>query len=141
MPKPKEQQSYDVAGTAYRQYDDPRASLEQAFRDYRTSIPSRNFTHRTNGEGVTIYFHVHEQALGDAGKRAACVDAASKAMDGFVKGLKARYREMGAGTLDLEERKGSRGYRLDKASLNDRWELVYWRTYDVADLISVPQKD
>jgi len=141
MPKPKEPESYDVAGTAYNQYDDPRASLEQAFRDYRTSIPSRNFTHRTNGEGVTIYFHCHEQALGDAGKRAIVVDAASKAMDSFVKGLKARYREMGAGTLDISERKGGRGYRVDKASLNDRWELVYWRTYDVPDLISVPEGD
>ena len=141
MPKPKEAQSFDVAGTAYKQYEDPRASLEQAFRDYRTSIPSRNFTHRTNGDGVTIYFHVHEQALGDAGKRAACVDAASKAMDNFVKGLKARYREMGSGTLDIEERKGSRGYRIDKASLNDRWELVYWRTYDVPELIGLPEGD
>lgn len=141
MPKPKQAQSYDVAGTAYRQHEDPRASLEQAFRDYRTSIPSRNFTHRTNGDGVTIYFHVHEQALGDAGKRASVVDAASKAMDNFVKGLKARYREMGAGTLDIDERKGSRGYRVDKASLNDRWELVYWRTYDVKDLIGLPEED
>ena len=141
MPKPKEPQSYDVAGNAYRQHEDPRASLEQAFRDYRTSIPSRNFTHRTNGDSVTIYFHVHEQALGDAGKRAACVDAASTERDSFVKGLKARYREMGAGTLSLDERKGSRGYRLDKASLNDRWELVYWRTFDVPDLIGLPGKD
>ncbi len=138
MPKPKEPQGYDVAGTRYDQSEDPRASLEQAFRDYRTSIPSRNFTHRTNGSGVTIYFHCHEQAMDNAGKRASVVDAASKAMDGFVSGLKKRYREMGAGTLALEERKGSRGYRLDKVSLNDRWELVYWRTYDVPDLIDLP---
>lgn len=139
MPKPKEQQGYDVAGSAYRQHEDPRASLEQAFRDYRTSIPSRNFTHRTSGDGVTIYFHCHEQSMGDAGKKASVVDAASKAMDGFVKGLKKRYREMGAGTLDIKERKGSRGYRVDKASLNDRWELVYWRTYDATDLNSFPE--
>jgi hypothetical protein len=138
MPKPKEAQGYDVAGQRYDQSDDPRASLEQAFQDYRTSIPSRNFTHRTNATGVTIYFHCHEQALGDAGKRAAVVDAASKAMDKFVSGLKRRHREMGAGTLDLTERKGSRGYRVDKASLNDRWELIYWRTYDVSDLIDLP---
>ena len=140
MPKPKEPQGYDVAGTAYRQHEDPRASLEQALRDYRTSIPSRNFTHRTNADCVTIYFHCHEQALGDAGKRAAVVDAASKAMDSFVKGLKARHREMGAGTLDLTERPKARGYRVDKASLNDRWELVYWRTYE-ADLSSYPKDD
>ena len=139
MPKPKESQSYDVAGTAYRQHEDPRAALEQALRDYRTSVPSRNFTHRTNGSGVTIYVHCHEQALGDSGTRAIVVDAASKAMDNFVKGLKARYRETGAGTLDLKERKGSRGYRLDKTSLNDRWELVYWRTYDLDDLMGFPE--
>lgn len=138
MAKPKEAQSYDVAGTAYRQHEDLQASLEQAFRDYRTQIPSRNFTHRTNGDSVTIYFHCHEQALGAIGKRMAVVDAAAKAMDSFVKGLKARHREMGAGVLDLKERKGSRGYRVDKASLNDRWELVYWRTYEL-DLTSLPK--
>ncbi len=138
MPKPKEAQSYDVAGTAFRQHEDARSSLEQVFRDYQTSIPSRNFTHRTNGDSVTIYFHVHEQGLGDAGKRTAVVDAATKAIDSFVRGLKARHREMGAGTLDLKERKGSRGYRLDKASLNDRWELVCWRAYDV-DLVGLPE--
>lgn len=140
MPKPKEAQGYDVAGTAYCQHEDPRASLEQAFRDYRTSIPSRNFTHRTNGDCVTIYFHCHEQALGDIGKRMAVVDAASKAMDAFIKGLKAHHREMGGGTLDLKERPKARGYRVDKASLNDRWELVYWRTFE-ADLIGLPKKD
>jgi hypothetical protein len=138
MPKPKEAQGYDVAGTAYCQHEDPQASLEQAFRDYRTSVPTRNFTHRTNGDCVTIYLHCHEQALGDAGKRARVVDAASKAMDSFVKGLKARHREMGAGTLELNERPKARGYRVDKTSLNDRWELVYHRTYEI-DLIGLPK--
>lgn len=139
MPKPKQAQGYDVAGTRYDQSEDPRASLEQALRDYKTSIPSRNFTHRTDATGVTIYFHCHEQGMGDAGKKAAVIDAASKAMDNFVKGLKARHREMGAGTLSMTERKGSRGYRVEKASLNDRWELNYWRAYDIDDLNSFPE--
>lgn len=139
MPKPKDPQSYDVAGTAYKQHEDPRASLEQAFRDYCTSIPSRNFTHRKNGNTITIYCHAHERGLGDIGRRAAQVDAMSKAMDNFVKGLKKRHREMGAGTLELKEVKGSRGYDLQKASLNDRWEMVYRRTYEVEDLIGLPE--
>lgn len=140
MPKPKQAQGFDVAGTAYCQHEDPRASLEQALVDYRTSIPSRNFTHRVNGDSVTIYFHCHERGLGDVGRRAAVVDSASKAMDSFIKGLKARHREMGAGVLEMNERKGSRGYDLQKVSLNDRWELTYWRTYD-ADLIGLPESD
>jgi hypothetical protein len=141
MPKPKDPESYDVAGTPYRQHEDPRAALEQAFRDYRTSIPSRNFTHRTNGNSITIYCHCHERGLGEVTRRASQVDAMSKAMDSFVKGLKKKYREMGAGTLDLSEIKGTRGYDLQKASLNDRWEIVYRRTYEVADLVGLPEKD
>src|SRR5881628_577385 len=141
MPKPKDPQSYDVAGTAYKQHEDPRASLEQALRDYCTAVPSRNFTHRTNGNSITIYCHAHERGLGDVGRRASQVDAMSKAMDNFVKGLKKRYRETGAGTLDMKERKGSRGYDLQKASLNDRWEIVYRRTYEVDDLIGLPEED
>lgn len=140
MPKPKDPESYDVAGTAYRQHEDPRAALEQALKDYVTSVPTRNFTHRTSGNSITIYCHAHERGLGDAGRRANQVDAMSKAMDNFVKGLKKRYREMGAGTLDMKERKGTRGYDLQKASLNDRWEMVYRRTYDVKGLVSFPEE-
>lgn len=139
MAKPKDPESFDVAGTPYRQHEDPRAALEQAFRDYATAVPTRNFTHRTNGNHVTIYCHCHERGLGDIGKRAAVVDALSKATDNFVKGLKKRYRELGAGTLDMTEVKGGRGYDIQKASLNDRWELVYRRTYLIEDLVGLPE--
>ena len=139
MPKPKDPESYEVAGTPYRQHEDPRASLEQCFRDYATSVPSRNFTKRINGETITIYCHAHERGLGDVGRRAAQVDAMSKATDAFVKGLKKHHREIGAGNLDLDEVKGSRGYDLQKASLNDRWEIVYRRTYRVPELIGLPK--
>lgn len=139
MPKPKDAESYDVAGERYRQHEDPRATLEQAFRDYVTSVPSRNFTHRTNGNNITIYCHCHEQNLGDPGRRALQVDALAKATDKFIVGLKRRVRELGGGTLDMKEVKGSRGYDLQKASLNDRWEMVYRRTYEVKDLIGLPE--
>lgn len=139
MPRPKEQQGFDAAGTQYQQHLDPRASLEQAFQDYRTSVPSRNFTKRINGTMVTIYCHCHERGLGDPARRANQVDAMAKATDAFVKGLKRRHREMGAGTLDMDEVKGSRGYDIQKASLNDRWEMVYRRTYEVKDLIGLPK--
>ncbi len=139
MPKPKDPESFEVAGTAYHQHEDPRASLEQVFRDYVTSIPSRNFTKRINGNTVTIYCHSHERGLGDPGRRASQVDALSKAMDAFVKGLKKRHREMGAGSIEMKEVKGSRGYDIQKTSLNDRWDLVYRRTYEVEDLIGLPE--
>ncbi len=141
MPKPKDSEGFDVAGTRYRQHEDPRASLEQCFKDYATSVPSRNFTHRTNGDNVTIYCHTHERGLGDPGRRAGQVDACSKAMDKFVTGLKKHHRELGAGTLNFVEVKGSRGYDIQKASLNDRWELTYRRTYSVKDLIGLPEED
>lgn len=139
MPKPKDPESYDVAGTAYCQYEDPLATLEQAFRDYRTPDPSRNFTHRTQGNQVTIYCHCHERGLGDPGRRALQVDAMSKLMDEFLKGLKKRHRELGGGTIDMKERKDLRGYDLQKVSLNDRWDIVYRRTYEVKDLIQNPE--
>lgn len=139
MGKPQEQQGFDVAGRQYRQHDDPVASLVQSFMDYKTSVPSRNFTQRTNGNTITIYCHSHERGLGDPTRRAAQVDALSKATDRFVSGLKKHHREIGGGTLGMKEVKGSRGYDLQKASLNDRWEMVYRRTYEVADLIGEPK--
>lgn len=139
MAKPKHAQGYDVLGTAYQQKENPRDSLEQVFRDYVTSIPFRNFTHRTNGDHVTIYLHCHERGLGDVGRRANQVHAMEKAMDAFVKGLKKRYREMGAGKIDMVEVKPGRGYDLQKVSLNDRWDIVYRRTYRVEDLIGLPE--
>ena len=45
---------------------------------------------------------------------------------------------MGGGTLDLKEVKGSRGYDIQKVSLNDRWEMVYRCTYRV-DLVGLPE--
>ena len=138
MAKPKDPQSFDVAGTRYKQHEDPRASLAQVLADYKTSVPTRNFTARVNGNSITIYCHCHERALDNVNKRAAVVDACVKATDAFVKGLKKHHRDIGAGTLDMKEVKGSRGYDIQKASLNDRWELVTRRTYET-DLIGLPE--
>lgn len=139
MPKTKDPESYEVAGTAYRQHEDPIALLGQAFADYETPNPARGFTHRINGNQVTIYFHCHERGLGDPGRRAGQIDVMSKSMDAFVKGLKKRFREMGGGTLDMKEKKSSRGYDLQKVSLNDRWDIIYRRTYEVDDLVQSPE--
>lgn len=139
MPKPKDPESYEVAGTPYRQHEDPIAQLGQVFADYNTPNPARNYTQRINGNLITIYCHCHERGLGDIGRRAAQVDAMSKGMDAFVKGLKKRYRETGGGTLSMKERKSARGYDLQKVSLNDRWEIVYRRTYEVEDLVQNPE--
>lgn len=139
MPKPKDPQSYEVAGTAYRQHEDPIALLGQALADYNTPNPARNYTWKINGNLITLYCHCHERGLGDPGRRAAQVDAMSKAMDAFVKGLKKQYREIGGKTLGLKERKPARGYDLQKVSMNDRWDIVYRRTYEVEDLIQNPE--
>lgn len=140
MPKPKDPESYEVAGTAYRQHEDPIALLGQALADYVTPNPARNYTHRINGNQITIYCHCHERGLGDVGRRAAQVDAMSKAMDKFVTGLKKQYRELGGGTLSMKELKSARGYDLQKVSMNDRWDIVYRRTYEVEDLIHNPEE-
>lgn len=139
MPKQKDPQSYDVAGTAYKQHEDPIALLGQAFSDYVTPNPARNYTHRLNGNTITIYCHCHERGLGDIARRASQVDAMSKAMDAFVKGLKKRYKDLGGGALSMKEKKSARGYDLQKVSLNDRWDIIYKRTYEVDGMIQNPE--
>lgn len=139
MPKPKDPQSYEVAGTSYRQHEHPSSLLKQAFADYRTPDPSRNFTHRMNGNIVTIYCHCHERGLGEETRLHMQIDAMSKLTDDFVKNLKKRYKEMGGGTLSMKEKKEARGYDRQKVSLSDRWDIVYRRTYEVDDLIETPE--
>ncbi len=141
MAKPKEADGYEVAGKRYNQHEDPRASLAQVFADYKTAVPCRNFTYRMQGNTVTVYCHAHTTGLGDVGRRAAQVDTMSKATDAFIKGLKKHYKEIGAGSLDLKEKSSARGYDIQKVSLNDRWEIVYRRSYDVDDLIGLPEED
>lgn len=140
MPKTEEPQGYDVQGTPYRQSDNPIDILGQCFWDYRSPDPGANFTHRTNGNLVTIYYHRHSRGLGDPGRRALEVDGMGKAMDAFLKGLKKRFRELGGGTLDMTERKSARGYDLQKTSLNDRWDIVLRRTYELKDFLPLPEE-
>ena len=139
MPKPKNPESFDVAGTRYEQHEDTHALLVQAMRDYRTPDPSSNFTHRISGDTVTIYLHCHERGLGDPGRRAAQLDAMQKGMDAYVKGVKKRFRELGGGSIDLKKKKGGEGHKLDRVSINDRWDMVYHRTFEV-DLTQFPEE-
>ena len=139
MPKPKNPESFDVAGERYQQEENPHALLKQAMADYRTPDPSSNFTARINGDTVTIYLHCCERGLGDPGRRAAQLDAMQKGMDSFLKGIKKRIRELGGGNIELKEKKGGRGHKLDKVSMNDRWDMVYHRTFEV-DLTTFPEE-
>src|SRR5690554_3245711 len=102
MPKPKDAESYEVAGRPYRQHEDKLAVLKQALADYRTPDPSRNFTHRIAGNNITLYLHCHERGLGDPRKRASYVDEMVKLMAAYVKELKKRFRELGGGLLDMK---------------------------------------
>lgn len=139
MPKPKDAEGFEVAGERYRQHDDKVATLKQAFADYKTPDPSRNFTHRISGNQVTIYYHVHERGLGDPGKRALIVAEMVKGMAAYVKALKKLFKDRGGGTLDLTEDKKGRGYDLQKVSLNDRWDIIYRQTFTIDGLIRNPE--
>jgi hypothetical protein len=131
MPKQKEPESFDVAGTAYRQSEDPISSFAQSFHDHRSSVPFRNFFFKAQGNTVVVYCHENERGLGDPGKKALIVQEVNKALDEFIKGLKKKHREIGAGTLKMSEDKTGRGYEINKVSLNDRWEVVCRRRYEV----------
>lgn len=139
MPKPRDAESYEVAGTPYRQHEDKLAVLKQAFSDYRTPDPSRNFTHKISGDRVTICLHCHERGLGDPGKRASYVAEMVKLMTAFIKELKKKFRERGGGTLDMKEIKSERGYDLQQVSLNDRWDIVYRQVFEVEGLVRNPE--
>lgn len=139
MPKPKDAESFEVSGDAYHQHEDKLAVLKQAFADYRTPDPTRNFTHRVAGNKVTIYLHCHERGLGDPGKRASYVSEMVKLMAAYIKELKKAFRERGGGTLDMKEDKAGRGYDLQQTSLNDRWDIVYRQTYTIEGLIQHPE--
>ena len=139
MPKPKDAEGFEVSGERYHQHDDKLAVLKQAFADYRTPDPTRNFTHRIAGNNVTIYLHCHERGLGDPGKRASYVHEMVKLMAAYIKELKKAFRERGGGTLDMKEDKGGRGYDLQQTSLNDRWDIVYRQTFNIEGLIQHPE--
>lgn len=139
MAKPKDAEGFEVTGERFRQHEDKFATLKQAFADYKTPDPSRNFAHRISGNQVTIYYHVYERGLGDTGKRASIVAEMQKGMGDYIKSLKKLFRERGGGTLDLTEDKKARGYDLQKVSLNDRWYIIYRQTYMVDGLIQNPE--
>lgn len=138
MPKPKDSESYDVAGERYRQHDSVLDTLSQAASEFRSSDPTRGYRLKIGGDTVTISMHCHERGLGDVGRREAQVVAMNKAMDEYLKGLKRRFKELGGGTLKMDEIKTSRGYKLDKVSMNDRWDIVLKRVYSL-DLNSYPE--
>lgn len=141
MPKPKDAESFDVTGERYRQHEDKFATLKQAASEFKTADPTRNFTLKVGGNAVTVSMHCQERGLGDPGRRAGQVDAMSKALDEYMKGLKRRFKELGGGTLSVKEVKSARNYKLDKVSINDRWSMVSQRTYEVDDLIQNPEED
>lgn len=140
MPKPKDAESFEVAGTKYRQHERPLDTLIQASSEFRSSDPTRGYRLKVAGNTVTVYMHCHERGLGDPGRREAQVVAMNKAMDEYLKGLKRRYKELGGGTLKMDEVRTARGYKLDKVSMNDRWDIVCHRVYEL-DLNTYPEED
>ena len=64
----------------------------------------------------------------------------SKLMDEYVRLLKKRVREMGGGTVKMKELKDRRGFDRQKISQNDRWEIDYRRTYEIAGLEHGPEE-
>ncbi len=140
MAKPKDAEGFEVAGTRYRQHDDVMSMLVQAARDYVTPVPSRNFTIKVMGDRVTVGCHCYEQGMGDFARLQEQLQAMGKLMDEYVKLLKRRIRETGGGTLKMKELKDLRGYDRQKVSLNDRWDIVYRRTYEVDGLAHGPEE-
>lgn len=139
MPKPKDAQSFEVNGTAYKQHEDDLSLLKQASVDYVTPDMSRNFKLSMGGNRVTVYCMCYERGLGDFGRCQLQLQSMSKLMDEYLRSLKKRVRELGGGALKMKELKDLRGYEKDRVSLNDRWMINYHRTYEVDGLIQNPE--
>lgn len=140
MAKPKDPESFETAGTRYNQAEDPIARLGQAAADYKSPDPSRNFRIKMGGDRFTVHCMCYERGLGDFGRLQLQLQAMSKLTDDYIKELKKRYRELGGGALKIKELKDLRGFDRDKVSLNDRWMIVYRRTYKFDDLARFPEE-
>lgn len=138
--KPKDPESYEIAGEPYRQHEDPIALLGQAAADYVTPDPSRNFRIKMQGERFTIQCMCYERGLGDYGRCQLQLQEMAKLTDAYLRELKKRYRELGGGALKVKELKDLRGFDRDMVSLNDRWMITYRRTYKFDDLTRVPEE-
>lgn len=134
MNKKKTQNGFDVLGKKFDQKLDKFSSLQQVFNDYVSNMPNKNFTHRFHsGNMITIFCHCIEYAIDEPTRRDNQILAMSKFMDDFVSSLKKRYKSYTKMSLALKEDKTLRGYNLTKISLNNRWEMVYKRTYEIVD--------
>lgn len=140
MPKPKDAEGFDVAGTRYRQHENALSMLVQAARDYVTPVPSRNFSISVAGDRILVRCNTYEQGMGEFVRLQGHLQAISKLTDEYVRLMKKRVREMGGGTLKLKELKDLRGFDRQKISLNDRWDVTYRRTYELEGLAHGPEE-
>lgn len=140
MAKPKDAESFDVAGKRYRQHEDPLACLAQAAADYVSPDPTRNVRVQIQGDRATVKCMTTGQGLDDFTRLQLHLQAMSKLTDDYVKLLKKRVREMGGGKIDMKELRDERGFDRQKISLNGRYEIVYRRTYEVKGLARSPEE-
>ena len=84
--------------------------------------------------------HSYEQGLGDMTRLQGYLQEVNKLTDEYLRLLKKRVREMGGGTIKLKELKDLRSFDRQKISLNDRWDLVVRRTYELEGLAHGPEE-
>lgn len=133
MPKTPEEQnrSYDVAGTEYVQAEDQDAVIKQIAEDNSRTTTSLGFVVKIHSNDLTVVCHTYEMGLGDAVVLRDRQNDAEKALNEFVKLLKAEYRKRTKHTLTITEKRDRRDCAVERVSLNDRYYLRCWRVYEI----------
>lgn len=140
MPRLPEPKSFDVAGERYDRSDDIRSLLMSAAHAYVSPDPSIGLNISLSGDHLVIKFVCHDRSLDDRRRLDGMMDSAEKVIKDYVSYLKKEVRANGGGSPKFKEIKDRRDYSVNKISLNDRWQLMVTRVFEVEELTSRPEK-
>lgn len=133
MPKKNDPESYEVSGTPYRLEDDEVALVHNVALGLKTELntATRAVTVALQGSRLIVRCHAIERYLREKGNLEALHADCSKHVDQFMKRLKAEYRKRHRAALETSERKELRDYSFELISINEVYQFVCVRVYDL----------
>jgi hypothetical protein len=138
----KQEHGFEVNSDAYGGGErDLVSDLAQAISEIPRETPSGGFIVKRQGDRLMIEYQMVETYLHDRGKLDGLVKEVEKLMREYVSNLKKAFKKISKQALKLKEVKGSRGFNVDKISLNDRWYLRVWCSYEVGPAVTADEVD
>lgn len=139
MPRLPDPETFDVAGTRYDRADDLPSLIATAAQSYVSPNPTVGMNVTMSGQHLVVKFHCHERGLDDRRALDLTQTEADKAIKSYLSYLKKEVRGLGGGSPKFKELKDRRDYVVNKVSLNDRWQLIVIRVFEVEELASYPE--